>query len=1011
MTVNKLKFLSFFREGFGVPVTVELQIKGTNNNIISPDLNIEESTLTPRGPESIIGIQSNIIARVYPPSNSNTAEPNYFVYVDFKDPDFLWRFTPVESLDTSIENQRTDPWITLLILKKQDIDEMMNNKDENGDPAPISVFSKINDKDMLTVKRKFLPRDSIVWANGHLQLTNYDKEDILKDTIESFMSSNHDKNNSRLLAFYRLEPQKVYYAFIVPVFKKSLLPFNLVAEDPSTVTNQKIWTKTGDTGENVNVTFTFPIYYSWTFTTGKKGDFEKLARDLEPVQTPGNVGAKDVDSTMANSIKNENTGEFELDPVNPYHYHRFKREGALASPGFTNEDYVPTATEPEIVRRDTYNTLFVENQHKQYALLKQTLNESIKFEPSNQFYPYGINDESDDVDPLVSFPIYGRYFRYVPAIKDHLDLSAGVVDLNDSAIAQYWKSIDPRVPWIHEINLDLRNRVAASFGTTVIQNNQDDYSKECWDQVGPIIAVNQKMRLTKSGFHLSKRIYENLLSKISVPHLLFMSLPFHNNIGTTTKSCNKTNTIKSALRNCGLPIGFFSPKFMLFTYQKFGSSALFNPENKIIPRDATQKIVNPKISLSSPLTDLTGLAELHYNTNLKNVVFMESKIDQGMWTSSGNNITLGIVNINTLLVQNGSHDLYVQIYDSHGNMALTKEAIVINNDIEPPNITIHSPSGSLGGIVTLTIGLTDRSQISVVEASLDGGTNWNSLPLLQNNLYQLNIDTRSIPNGNFTFKIRAKDVYGNVSTIDQTVTIKNDFQKPSINILVPSGTLNGTVLLSAEVTDNDKVGTVTFSLDSASWSIMRKSALKPNTYSIQLDTTQFENGRHTLRIKALDLSQNFTEASTIITIENDLTPPEIAVLKPDLQISNILQGTVTIAIRVMDESGVANALYSIDNRLTYHQMSGHPFNNELFQTEINTLNYPDGAYKLYIKAIDLKRNSKEDVFTFIILNEGTIPPGDLNPPGYDPGPIVGQTGSLSDPLASFGANLILKGGN
>ena len=45
---------------------------------------------------------------------------------------------------------------------------------------------------------------------------------------------------------------------------------------------------------------------------------------------------------------------------------------------------------------------------------------------------------------------------------------------------------------MHELNLDPRFRVAAGFGTGVVQKNQEDYMEAAWQQVGDVLEANRR---------------------------------------------------------------------------------------------------------------------------------------------------------------------------------------------------------------------------------------------------------------------------------------------------------------------------------------------------------------------------------------------------------------------------------------------------------------------------------------------------------------------------------------
>src|SRR4051812_26450173 len=50
-------------------------------------------SITLYGPGDVAGINPTSIARVNPPNNTPDFEANYFPFVEFKDPDFLWRYS------------------------------------------------------------------------------------------------------------------------------------------------------------------------------------------------------------------------------------------------------------------------------------------------------------------------------------------------------------------------------------------------------------------------------------------------------------------------------------------------------------------------------------------------------------------------------------------------------------------------------------------------------------------------------------------------------------------------------------------------------------------------------------------------------------------------------------------------------------------------------------------------------------------------------------------------------
>jgi len=188
----QITFCSFYRKGFVENLNLEIRIRGKDSILDEYDpiiLNLEL-----RGPEKILGINPNMIARVYPPVNSNDEEPNYFAYIDFIDPDFPWRFTPPGIFtEDNINNNRIDSWLSLVILSSDEIKQMETNE--------ITVIERKDGKEILNINLDLLPPPTLTWSAAHVQLTGFSGS---SDIIDSWIQDNPEKAFSRLVCFKRL---------------------------------------------------------------------------------------------------------------------------------------------------------------------------------------------------------------------------------------------------------------------------------------------------------------------------------------------------------------------------------------------------------------------------------------------------------------------------------------------------------------------------------------------------------------------------------------------------------------------------------------------------------------------------------------------------------------------------------------------------------------------------------------------------------------------------------------
>jgi hypothetical protein len=498
MTKEILTFLPYIKrqpaftvesDGVGNLVT-HLTLNVVHDNTVTP---VELPSITLRGPRDVIGISESMIARREPASNTVDFEPNYFPFIEFIDPDFAWRYslTPLESG----AQLKAEPWLSLIVLSD---DEMMEMTAEN-----IDVIAPLNGKQLfLSVCNKYLPDPNLFWANAHVQLSG------LSGSIETFIENNPSAYCSRIFCMRKLQPEKRYVAFLVPNYAASLqAAFGLSTAD---ATDAKAWT-----AENSDAIVKLPIYSHWAFSTSEQGDFETLARALQSFNlADSNVGTQVVDANIPLP------GQDTLPEKNMKHF--FRREGALAPPGFDS-------------KRVLYEN---ESRNLPYSdSVISSLNESLKTRtaPTNQ--------ENDDEgnDPLITLPVYGRYFRNTAAIQMPPKGSSD------------WSGPSP---WVNEMNLDFRYRVTGGFGTAVVQQDQEDYMRQCWAQVGEIQRANEALRRHQAALKLSERIKIRHIKPLSQERFAMLTAPFHAHY-QIVQGAEKKN-LALALQKSGIVPGVFS---------------------------------------------------------------------------------------------------------------------------------------------------------------------------------------------------------------------------------------------------------------------------------------------------------------------------------------------------------------------------------------------------------------------------------------------------------------------
>jgi hypothetical protein len=233
----------------------------------------------------------------------------------------------------------------------------------------------------------------------------------------------------------------------------------------------------------------FPIYFEWSFRTGVAGDFESLVRALVPRDMDSRVGTRDIDIAHPG---------FGVDAVSNPPDGAVGLEGALLAPTTVRKglasgsDFVPQ--------------------------IAPVLNA-----------PADVRD-SGSGDPLVSPPIYGCWHANV----DRVDASQ-------------------LAHWIEALNLDPRYRAAAGLGARVVRANQERYMRVAWQQIGEVLAVNQKIRRAQLATKAASALYAKSLVPLAPERAVALASPvFAKVLGSAT-------TIAAQMKASRVPRASVSP--------------------------------------------------------------------------------------------------------------------------------------------------------------------------------------------------------------------------------------------------------------------------------------------------------------------------------------------------------------------------------------------------------------------------------------------------------------------
>lgn len=308
-----------------------------------------------------------------------------------------------------------------------------------------------------------LPPSNQIWAWGHVHV-NLGHESTTE--FEEFLKTLNDLDhpNSDQIISRLMCPRKLDNN---TAYRAFLVPSfetgrlaGLGMKNTNIDAQQSSWT---DGATNIEL----PVYYHWFFRTGENQDFESLVKILEPRVMDSRLGIRDMDGTEPGFGMTEGTdiGDTQIKNI-------IGLEGALKAP--------TTVSNPE--------NLILSKPF--FGQLKDILN-----------FPAELQKTANAViDPVVSPPIYGQNH----ALTNEIDIQ--------------------KSGWLHELNKDPRNRVAAGFGTSVVQKDQEKYVAEAWKQVETLKKGNLKIQLVAFAMNVSNSLKEAFTGKLTQgKSLLFFS--------------------------------------------------------------------------------------------------------------------------------------------------------------------------------------------------------------------------------------------------------------------------------------------------------------------------------------------------------------------------------------------------------------------------------------------------------------------------------------------------------
>mgnify|MGYP001549118312 CR=1 FL=1 len=327
--------------------------------------------------------------------------------------------------------------------------------------------------------------------------------------------------------------------------------------------------------------------------------------------------------------------------------------------------------------------------------------------------------------------------------------------------------------------------------------------------------------------------------------------------------------------------------------------------------------------------------------------------------------------------------------DTAGNK--TMHSIQFKLRKESPGVFFNDGTPYIDDVVykTITVAAIFRDDQSDLRAEIYVGStkifNTDSVASNCNNSNcTTTFDTTTVADGEYYLKAVAIDFDGNRSETTRRIIIDNtsDLEKPVItSYTFPSGShINGSIILTADATDNVGVAKVVFTagvwvhpFSSKSYTLCEVT-VKP--YMCVFNTSQYPNGDYNVTVRAIDTNGNVGNGHgrSYFVVNSDNRAPAINITSHSDGQS--VSGVIRFEGTVIDQEGVVQDIQLWVDGEQYNGIQAvgmqywetdppHPI------TSLDTENYDDGLHTITFKAIDYAGNMSEYSMQLRFMNNST----------------------------------------
>ena len=230
--------------------------------------------------------------------------------------------------------------------------------------------------------------------------------------------------------------------------------------------------------------------------------------------------------------------------------------------------------------------------------------------------------------------------------------------------------------------------------------------------------------------------------------------------------------------------------------------------------------------------------------------------------------------------------------------------------------------------------------------------------------------------GKYNIMITAKDLGGNTyieGPYNILIDPDSDLCIPNIINPVPNMRVVGNLNIVGTCKDDDGMSRVELVLDGEK----TVNAVGGEFWSYYLDTTDLEEGAHTVEVIGYDIN-GLEGKHTYLTWQLDRRQPVTSVKEKDMEtdraMGQLVSGNVKFAGLVEDGNGIRSLAYSLDNGEHFRDVKikiNDKLKNAQFEIPVNTKEFNDGPAVIWFKAVD--NSGSVGIYSYLYYIDNTKP--------------------------------------